>query len=30
MESGKPESIFSNPAEKRTKEFLKKFINNIN
>jgi len=26
MESGKPESIFSNPAEKRTK----KFINNIN
>ena len=30
VESGKPENIFSNPAEKRTKEFLKKFINNIN
>ena len=30
VESGKPENIFSNPAEKRTKEFLKKFIKNIN
>jgi ABC-type polar amino acid transport system ATPase subunit len=30
VESGKPENIFSNPAERRTKEFLKKFINNIN
>ena len=30
VESGKPESIFSNPVEKRTKEFLKKFINKIN
>ena len=30
VESGKPENIFSNPAEKRTKEFLKKFINNVN
>ena len=30
VESGKPESIFSNPTKKRTKEFLKKFINNVN
>tara|TARA_B110000116_G_C16721804_1_gene529475 strand:- start:345 stop:1121 length:777 start_codon:yes stop_codon:yes gene_type:complete len=30
VESGKPDLIFSNPKEKRTKEFLKKFINNIN
>ena len=30
VESGKPENIFSNPVERRTKEFLKKFINNIN
>jgi polar amino acid transport system ATP-binding protein len=30
VESGKPESLFSNPKEKRTREFLKKFINNIN
>ena len=30
VESGKPENIFSNPVERRTKEFLKKFINYIN
>ena len=30
VESGKPENLFSNPKEKRTREFLKKFINNIN
>ena len=30
VESGKPDSIFSNPKEKRTKEFLKKFITNVN
>jgi len=30
VESGNPKSIFSNPAEKRTREFLKKFINNVN
>ena len=30
VESGKPENIFSNPVERRTKEFLKKFINNLN
>ena len=30
VESGKPENIFSNPTKQRTKEFLKKFINNIN
>ena len=30
VESGKPDLIFSNPKEQRTREFLKKFINNIN
>ena len=30
VESGLPDEIFSNPQEIRTKEFLKKFINNIN
>ena len=30
VESGLPSEIFSNPKEVRTKEFLKKFINNIN
>ena len=30
VESGKPENIFSDPKERRTKEFLKKFINNVN
>ena len=30
VESGLPKDIFSNPKELRTKEFLKKFINNIN
>ena len=30
IESGKPQKIFSNPQERRTKEFLKKFIDNIN
>ena len=29
VESGKPDIMFSNPQEKRTREFLKKFINNI-
>jgi len=29
VESGLPGEIFSNPQEIRTKEFLKKFINNI-
>ena len=30
VESGLPKDIFSNPKELRTREFLKKFINNIN
>ena len=30
VESGLPDEIFSNPQEIRTKEFLRKFINNIN
>ncbi|MDC0226686.1 ectoine/hydroxyectoine ABC transporter ATP-binding protein EhuA [Alphaproteobacteria bacterium] len=30
VESGKPEKMFNNPEEQRTREFLKKFINNIN
>ena len=30
VESGAPENMFSDPKEKRTKEFLKKFINNVN
>ena len=30
VEDGLPKDIFSNPQEIRTKEFLKKFINNIN
>jgi ABC-type multidrug transport system fused ATPase/permease subunit len=30
VEAGLPKDIFSNPQEIRTKEFLKKFINNIN
>ncbi|MDB9863694.1 ectoine/hydroxyectoine ABC transporter ATP-binding protein EhuA [Candidatus Thioglobus sp.] len=30
VESGKPENIFANPEKRRTKEFLKKFINNVN
>ena len=29
VESGKPDIMFSNPQEQRTREFLKKFINNI-
>ena len=30
VESGAPENMFSDPKERRTKEFLKKFINNVN
>ena len=30
VESGKPEDIFSNPKEERTRSFLKKFITSIN
>ena len=30
VESGKPEDIFSNPKEERTRSFLKKFITGIN
>ena len=30
VEAGLPKDIFTNPQEIRTKEFLKKFINNIN
>ena len=30
VESGKPEDIFSNPKEERTRSFLKKFISSIN
>ena len=30
VESGAPAHMFSDPKERRTKEFLKKFINNVN